>query len=243
MQFPSLKSAKLIHRYKRFMADVELPNGSQLILHCANTGKMTGCADPGDTIWYSDSHSTTREYPCSWELTQLNNGDLVCINTQRANALAIEAIHNHLVPELDNYEHIVTNVKSGIENSRIDVLLTNGPQPDCYMQVKSVTLVNNHTGMFPDTETTRDQKHLRELIELHEKGYRAIVFFCGLHEGIESFEPSIQNDPVYSSLLMEAMAKGVEVYAYACKFMRDGQHPTGMQLTHTVPVINNYKNK
>lgn len=237
MQFPLLKPAKLIRRYKRFMADVELPDGTQLTLHCANTGKMTGCADPGDTIWYSDSHSNTREYPCSWEITQLNNGQLVCINTHRANALAIEAIHNHLVPELDNYQNIVTNVKSGIENSRIDVLLTHGSNPDCYMQVKSVTLVENHVGMFPDTETTRDQKHLNELIELREKGYRAIVFFCGLHEGIESFKPSIQNDPIYTSLLKEAMTKGVEVYAYACKFMYENQHPTGMQLTHTVPII------
>ncbi len=235
MQFPLLESAILIRRYKRFMADVELPNGSQLTLHCANTGKMTGCADPGDTVWYSNSHSTTREYPCSWELTQLNDGELVCINTHRASGLAIEAIHNHLVPELDDYTNIVTDVKSGVENSRIDVLLTNGSKPDCYMQVKSVTLVENHVGMFPDTETTRDQKHLSELIELKEKGYRAIVFFCGLHEGIESFVPSMENDPVYAALLKEAVAKGVEVYAYACKFMYDGKRPSGMQLTHAVP--------
>lgn len=238
MQFPLLEPATLIRRYKRFMADVELKNGTQLTLHCANTGKMTGCSDPGDRVWYSNSHSTTREYPCSWELTQLNNNELVCINTHRSSGLAIEAIHNHLVPELEGYEHIVTDVKSGVDNSRIDVLLTNGPKPDCYMQVKSVTLVENHVGMFPDTETTRDQKHLSELITLREQGYRAIVFFCGLHEGITRFSPSKQNDPVYAALIKEAVAKGVEVYAYACEFKREDDRPVAMQLVRSVPCDN-----
>ena len=63
MQLPTLKSAKLIRRYKRFLTDIELPNGEVITIHCANTGAMTGCGEKGDTVWYSHSDSQTRKYP------------------------------------------------------------------------------------------------------------------------------------------------------------------------------------
>jgi len=123
MQLPTLKSAKLIRRYKRFLTDIELPNGEVITIHCANTGAMTGCGEKGDTVWYSHSDSQTRKYPHSWELTQLANGQLVCINTHRSNQLVFEALQNKQIKELAMYDEIYPEVKYGEENSRIDFLL------------------------------------------------------------------------------------------------------------------------
>ena len=99
MQFtPPLQSATLIKRYKRFLADVVTSSGDIFTLHCPNTGAMTGCATPGDTVWYSTSDNTKRKYPHTWELTQTQNGAFICVNTLRANTLAIEAINTGSIP-------------------------------------------------------------------------------------------------------------------------------------------------
>ena len=143
MQFPPLSPATLIRRYKRFMADVQLPTQEQLTLHCSNTGPMPGCGEKGDTLWFSDPQSTTRKYPCSWELAELRNGNLVCINTHRSNQLVYEVLQNKQILELANYSQITTEVKYGEENSRIDFLLQGDGFPDCYVEVKSITLVKN----------------------------------------------------------------------------------------------------
>lgn len=241
MQLPALQSAVLLRRYKRFLADVQLDNGEVLTIHCANTGAMTGCGEAGDVIWYSDSKSETRKYPHSWELTQLKNGNLVCINTQRSNQLTFEALQNKQIKELAMYDQIFPEVKYGEENSRIDFLLKGEGLPDCYVEVKSVTLVKNTIGMFPDAVTTRGQKHLRELMAMKKLGHRAVVFFAGLHNGFDCFKVAEYIDPEYDKLLLNAMKQGVEVYAYAGKFDITAGIPTALSLTEVVPYIG--KNK
>lgn len=89
---PPLQSGRLIQRYKRFLADVQLTDGSEMTMHCANTGAMTGCATPGDTVWYSTSDNLKRKYAHSWELTQTQQGHWICVNTMRANTLVREDI-------------------------------------------------------------------------------------------------------------------------------------------------------
>ena len=242
MQFPTLNSATLIRRYKRFLADVTLHNGEEMTIHCANTGKMTGCGEKGDTIWYSDSKSTTRKYPCSWELTQLPNGNIVCINTHRSNQLAHEALQNKVIEPLAMYDEILPEVKYGDENSRIDFLLKAEGLPDCYVEVKSITLVKGPVGMFPDAVTTRGQKHLRELMAMKALGHRAVIFFAGLHSGFDRFRVAEFIDPEYAKLLKEAINVGVEVYAYACKFTFEENIPTEIKLTHPVPCLDLEKN-
>lgn len=237
MQLPELRPARLIRRYKRFMADVELPNGEILTIHCANTGAMTGCGEEGDILWYSDSGSITRKYPCSWELTQLKNGQLVCINTHRSNQLTYEALKNKTVKELSEYSEIYPEVKYGEENSRIDFLLKAEGLPDCYVEVKSVTLLQNNAGMFPDAVTTRGQKHLRELISMKRQGKRAVIFFAGLHNGFDCFKVAETIDPDYAVLLREAVKAGVETYSYACRFDISDGIPTALSLTHAVPFM------
>ncbi|WP_439328412.1 DNA/RNA nuclease SfsA [Lonepinella sp. BR2357] len=234
MQFSQLQSAKLIKRYKRFLTDIELPNGKIITIHCANTGAMTGCGETEDIVWYSDSGSTTRKYPHSWEITQLKNGQLVCINTHRSNQLVFEALQNKQIKELAAYDQILPEVKYGEENSRIDFLLKGEGLPDCYVEVKSITLVNNNVGMFPDAVTTRGQKHLRELLAMKKQGHRAVVLFAGLHNGFDCFKIAEKVDPEYDRLLKEVTAQGVEAYTYAGEFEKIQDIPTALYLTKAV---------
>ena len=216
MQFiPALKSARLIKRYKRFLADVETPQGDVFTLHCANTGAMTGCATPGDTVWYSTSDSKTRKYPQSWELTETAAGDMICVNTLRANTLFHEALHAGIISELAGYSECKPEVKYGAEGSRIDFLLSAPALKDCYVEVKSVTLLEGGgTGYFPDAVTVRGQKHLRELMAIAESGQRAVLFFAVLHSGIEQINVARHIDPHYAALLDQARVAGVEILVY-----------------------------
>ena len=214
---PPLESAILIKRYKRFLADITLPDDSERTIHCANTGAMTGCATAGNTVWYSTPDNPKRNYPNSWELTQTSNGHRICINTARANQLAVEAIEAGVIEELQGYEQLKTEVKYGSENSRIDILLKSQHQPTCYIEVKSVTLLDEEKqgqGYFPDAVTTRGQKHLRELTEMAQNGSRAVLLFTVLHSGIEKVSPAPHIDAKYSQLLKSAQEQGVEVLCY-----------------------------
>lgn len=215
MQFnPPLQPATLIKRYKRFLADVRLPDGREMTLHCANTGAMTGCATPGDTVWYSTSDSKTRKYPHSWELTETAAGDWICVNTLRANTLVQEALTAGIIRPLAGYRTLRSEVKYGSENSRIDFLLTEPGLPDCYVEVKSVTLLHNGEGYFPDAVTVRGQKHLRELMAIAASGRRAVLFFAVLHSGIEQINVARHIDPQYAALLDQARVAGVEIIVY-----------------------------
>lgn len=232
MQFiPPLKSATLIKRYKRFLADVITPQGETFTLHCPNTGAMTGCATPGDIVWYSTSENTKRKYAHTWELTQTQNGAFICVNTLRANELAKEAIFAGAIPELTGYNTLKSEVKYGEEGSRIDIMLQADDRPRCYIEVKSVTLAENEFGYFPDAVTVRGQKHLRELMGVVAGGERAVLLFAILHSAIEYFSPAHHIDAKYAQLLKEAHKQGVEILAYKAELSADN-----MTLISPLPV-------
>lgn len=221
---PPLQQATLIKRYKRFLADVELPDGSQQTLHCPNTGSMKNCGAPGDPIWFSLSDNPKRKYPGTWELVQDAQGHLICINTGRANALVAAAITAHQVEALDGYGKLSREVRYGAENSRADLMLSEGSQPDAFIEVKSVTLLENGQGYFPDAVTTRGQKHLRELMAMRLQGYRAVLVFAVLHTGITSVRAAAHIDPIYSELLAKAKQTGVEVLQMIFNITPSGVH-------------------
>jgi len=214
----NLKKATLIKRYKRFLADVILEDGSETTIHVANTGAMSGCAEPDDTIWYSTSTNLKRKYPFSWELTHTQKNHYICVNTIRANQLAEDAILNGTIIELQGFTKLQREVKYGDENSRIDILLTYAENSQSatktYIEVKSVTLLEQEQGYFPDAVTTRGQKHLRELMSLVRNGHRAILFFAVLHTGINNFKVADHIDKKYAELLKQAIDSGVEVLVY-----------------------------
>ncbi|MFQ3175453.1 MAG: sugar fermentation stimulation protein A [Psychromonas sp.] len=218
IEFKHLQKATLIRRYKRFLADIELHNGNVLTIYCPNTGAMTGCADSGDQVWYSTSNNLKRKYKYTWELTFTKGGHWICVNTARANQFVKEALNNSEIEALSGYSNIKAEVKYGAENSRIDFLLTEDNQADCYVEVKSCTLLEAPIacgkGFFPDTVTTRGQKHLRELIEMKQQGFRSVLLFAVLHSGIKSVQAAGHIDVKYAQLFEQAKKAGVEVYCY-----------------------------
>lgn len=219
---PPLKSARLLRRYKRFLADISLPDGSEDTIHCPNTGSMRNCGGPGSHIWYSSSDNPRRKLAHTFELVETAAGNLACVNTARANALVAEAIGEGRIPALAGYERVRREVRAGRENSRIDFLLQGEGLADCYIEVKSVTLAaGNGLGLFPDAVSTRGSRHLRELMGLHAEGHRAVLLFCVPHTGIDRVMPAADIDPVYAMTLCEAVVSGVEVMAWQCRVSPD----------------------
>lgn len=209
-----LQQGTLIKRYKRFLADVMTADGEQITIHCPNTGAMTGCAEPGFKVYYSTSDNPKRKYPHTFELAKNQFNHYIGINTVRANELAEQAINNGLVSELADYDNLQREVKYGEENSRIDIFLSGEGLPDCYVEVKSATLLldkDQQLGAFPDAVTTRGQKHLRELRRLAEQGNRAVLLFLVQHNGIKNVTVAEHIDNKYAEEFKKAIQAGVEI--------------------------------
>ena len=215
---PPLQEARLKRRYKRFLADVVLPDGEQLTVHCPNTGSMLGCADPGMRVWLSRAANPARKYAWTWELVEALPGVLVGIHTGRTNALVREGIRSGVLKELHGYGALKGEVMAG-EGFRVDFLLQgHADQADCYLEVKNVTAaVQAGIALFPDAVSDRASRHLRELMEKVRAGHRAALCFCVQRDDVSEVRPADTIDPVYGRTLREASARGVEVLAYAAR--------------------------
>lgn len=212
-----LQACRLIKRYKRFLADVIHPQRGEITVHCPNTGSMKNCWKPGDTAWIMDSGNAKRKYRYSWMLIE-NEKHKIGINTTLANSIVFEAIQQNQIKQLANYTTIQKEVTYGNENSRIDILLTDNKQQSVYIEIKSVTLLEDDgVGYFPDAVSERGQKHLRELIECVAQGNRAVLFFLVQHTGIKKVAAASHIDANYALLFKQAIEAGVEVMAYTCK--------------------------
>lgn len=216
MQYPQLLEGRLLRRYKRFLADVELESGETVTAHCPNTGSMRNCCTPNSRVWLYGSDNPKRKLRYTWELVEVAGRYLACINTQRANHLVKEAIQSKGIEELAGYDRLLTERRYGLENSRIDLLLQGEGRPDCYVEIKNLTLLEGDegAGLFPDAVTSRGRKHLRELMGVVRRGGRAVLFFNVAHTGIRQVAPAWDIDPEYARTLAQAVANGVEVMAY-----------------------------
>lgn len=234
MEFPvPLTEGRLIKRYKRFLADVALADGTEVTAHCPNTGSMLGCKAEGSRVWLSRSDNPKRKLQYTWELVETAPGELAMINTARPNGQAQDAIESGVVTALAGYSIVRGEVRYGSEKSRIDLHLSgHASQPDAWVEVKNVTLGEDGRGYFPDAVTTRGQKHLRELMAQVAQGERAILFFCVNHTGVTSVSPADHIDPEYGRLLRQAVAAGVEVMAW-----RAALSPDSLSITAELPVI------
>ena len=209
--------AHLVQRYKRFLADVVLPDGQTVTVHCPNTGSMKNCIQFMSSCWYSRSTSAARKYPNTLEVVTTPSGDFAGINTSRSNGLVESAICNGVISELQGYLNIRREVVYGSEKSRIDFLLERDHEK-CFVEVKNVTLMDaKGQGLFPDAVSARGTKHLRELMQTVREGHRAVLLYCVQHTGIDWVEPADAIDPLYGKTLREAIAKGVEVIAYGAE--------------------------
>lgn len=213
----TLFPAQLIQRYKRFLADVILPSGETITVHCPNTGSMKNCIQPMSPCWYSSSTSAARKYPNTLEIVTAPSGDLAGINTSRSNGLVADAICAGVISELQGYDNIRREVVYGNEKSRVDFVLERSDEK-CFVEVKNVTLMDaKGQGLFPDAVSERGTKHLRELMQMVREGHRAVLLYCVQHTGIEWVEPADAIDPLYGKTLREAIDVGVEVIAYGAE--------------------------
>jgi len=229
--YPELSKGRLVSRYKRFFADIELENGALITAHCANTGPMTGVCEIGSPVLVSYHPSPKRKLAYSWEAIYLDN-QWIGINTSLPNRIIGNMLERHLIPELEPYTTVKGEVSYGLEKSRIDFLLTDAATDrQIYVEVKNTTWAIANLALFPDTVTTRGQKHLRELMAVmdnpHQPTEAALIFFINRGD-CDRFASGDQADPEYGNLLKTAIAKGVKVLP--CRFAIDPPQLTYMGL-------------
>lgn len=227
-----LIEGRLVKRYKRFMADIVLADGTEITAHCANSGAMLGLKEPGSRVWVTHHDDPKRKLKYTWHLIEAND-TLVGINTQHPNALVAEAITGGKIPELGGYTTLRREVKYG-KNSRIDILLEDEAKPTCYVEVKNVHLVRT-AGLaeFPDSVTARGAKHLIEMSDMVALGHRAVMVYLIQRTDCDQFAIADDIDPTYAETLEEARQKGVEVLAYACDLS-----VSAFSVSHAVPFKN-----
>lgn len=217
--------AKLIKRYKRFLADVRLENGEEITAHVANPGAMTGLAAPGARVWLSKSGNPGRKLPYSWELVEVDLGagpELAGVNTMHPNAIVGAALAAGLIPELAGYESIRREVKYG-KNSRVDFLLESRARPQCYVEIKNVHLMRQPgLAEFPDAVTARGAKHLAELADAAASGARAVMLYLIQIGSADRFKLARDIDVRYGLAFDRARAAGVEAIAWRCTLERGG---------------------
>ncbi len=230
MQFQNpLVEGTILKRYKRFLADVELSNGEVITAHTANTGSMKTCWEPGWKVLMSFHDNPKRKLKYSLEMIH-NSDTWIGINTSLPNKMAVEAIENGTIKELQGYEKIKPEAKIG--KSRIDILLTKDNGEQCYVEVKNVTLLGeNRKALFPDAVSERGQKHLKELTGLVNEGIRSAMLYIVQREDVEVFSPADEIDPEYGRLLREAKNAGVEILCYQCHL-----NPEGIEVIKPLPV-------
>jgi sugar fermentation stimulation protein A len=254
----TLQAGILLKRYKRFFVDVQLPNGQVVTAHCANTGSMKGLLHPGTTAYIRSVNDPSRKLQYSLELLQTPQNHMVCVNTMRTNALARQAILDHIIPSIPAAAYICSEVPYGQENSRIDLFIPGScpthntwtsaqevktylkkhpvPPQSWFIEVKNVTLIEGQsTACFPDAVTTRGSKHIRELLHMHGQGHHAVLLFIVNHEQGTHFTPAYHIDHSYSQALYQAHQNGLQVLCYGSEFNQQGQEWC-VQVTHKIPV-------
>jgi len=233
--YPSLQPGRLIKRYKRFMADIELASGEVITAHCPNTGPMTGVCHPGGRVQVSHSTNPKRKLAYTWELAEVQDTvpTWVGVNTALPNRVMASLLASHLLPQLGPYDTVRPEVPYGTDRrSRIDFLLTGEAlERPVYVEVKNTTWAQGTLALFPDTVTTRGQKHLRELMALLPAAHPVMVYFINRGDCTQ-FSPGDGADPEYGQLLRQAVAAGITVVP--CRFEVT---PTGLRYLGVVPLV------
>jgi sugar fermentation stimulation protein A len=225
-----LVRGRLARRYKRFLADVILDDGSEVTAHCPNPGAMLGLAEPGAAIWLEPA-PPGRKLAFGWRLVELEDGHLAGIDTGVPNRVVAEALAEARVPGLAAYRTIRPEVRYG-ERSRVDFLLSAPGLPDAYVEVKNVHLRRGRSiAEFPDCVTARGARHLRELAAMVAAGHRAITLYVVQRTDCTALRLAADLDPGYAAAFAAARAAGVEAAAHATTIDR-----TGVRLAEPIPM-------
>ena len=232
MEFATpLIPARLIRRYKRFLADVTLPDETTVTVHCPNPGSMMGLSTPGTKVWLEPNNDPKKKLKYGWRLVDHENGHFTGIDTSVPNKALKAALSAHQVPGLPPYVAVRPEVKYG-ENSRIDFLLS-GAGKDIYVEVKSVTLCRtNGLAEFPDSVTARGTKHLHELAQMARAEHHAVMFFLVQRTDCTAMTLANDIDPTYAKAFADARAAGVVCLAQCCDIT-----PRAITLGHAIPQV------
>lgn len=212
LAWPELQRGTLVKRYKRFLADVVLEDGTPVTAHCPNSGTMKTCSQPGRPVYVSFHDNPKRKLKYTWELIHMPHS-LVGVNTQVPNRLVKKAVEDGRIAELGGYERVRAEVKTG-DGSRLDLVLEKENRPACFVEVKNCTLVEAGIGRFPDAVTARGLKHLVALQRLKRAGHRAVMFYLVQRMDALRFRPADDIDPAYGRELRKAYRNGVEILVY-----------------------------
>ncbi|MCA0938721.1 DNA/RNA nuclease SfsA [Salipiger pacificus] len=209
--------ARLLRRYKRFLADCRLEDGSEITAHVANPGSMLGMAEPETRIWLEPNDDPKRKLKYAWRLIEHEGGTFTGVDTGVPNRVLRAALEAGQVAGLEGYESVRPEVKYG-EKSRIDFLLSGVGRRDCYVEVKSVTLSRRPgRAEFPDSVTARGAKHLAELSAMVAQGHRAVMLYFVQRTDAEEVTLAADIDPTYAAAFAAARTAGVEVLALGCR--------------------------
>jgi len=210
--WPTLTPGILIKRYKRFLADIKLDDGTMITAHCPNSGSMKTCSEPGMRVWVSESPSPKRKLPYTWEMIEMP-GSMVGVNAILPNTLVRNAIIYNRIPEIIGYSEIIPEITTS-EGTRLDLCLCAQDCKRCYIEIKNCTYVDKGHASFPDAVTARGKKHVGELEKLANKGFRSIILFIIQRTDAKYFSPADQIDPEYGKSLRKAVSNGVELLVY-----------------------------
>ena len=233
MQFQApLVPATLVKRYKRFLADCRLADGTAITAHCANPGSMMGLATPGTRVWLEPNDDPKKKLDWGWRLVEHLDGHFTGVDTSLPNRMLKAALEAGEVPGLDGYDAVRAEVQYG-DKSRVDFLLTADGKPDTYVEVKSVTLCRTPgTAEFPDAVTARGMRHMLELALMKKKGHRAVLLFLVQRTDAAEVRLAEDIDPDYVLAFRKAYGLGVEVLAFATNIS-----PKGVSLGRQLPFI------
>ena len=208
-----LVSGSLIKRYKRFLADVLLDSGHVVTAHCPNPGSMNGLALKDEKIWLEKNTNHKAKLSYGWRLSELKDKSLVVVDTTLANKVIYKALKEKCIPGLESYDEVKPEIKYG-QNSRLDFFLGRNSGPPCYLEVKSVSMAEGNTAIFPDSITKRGAKHLHELSDIASQGGRAIILYLIQRTDVSQWDLACDIDQAYCKAFNEATLKGVEVMAF-----------------------------
>jgi len=201
-------------RPNRFLALVKVED---MILpsFLPNPGRMHELLTPGTEVILREVLKENRK--TDYDLIGVfYNGQVVSVDSRVPNKLVLEALKNGDIEELSEYN--VIKPEYGYGHSRFDFFLANGHQ-SCLLEVKSCTLVKDGVALFPDAETERGRKHVRDLVKAKKEGYRACMLFVVQRTDAHVFTPNDEIDLEFGKVLRDAAVEGVEVYAYYSEFV------------------------
>ena len=225
-----LVPARLIRRYKRFLADCTLEDGSEITAHCANPGSMMGLAEAGTKVWLEPNDDPKKKLNFGWRLVDHENGHFTGVDTSLPNRVLNAALGAREIEALAGYTNVRPEVKYG-ENSRVDFLLTEDGLPDAYVEVKSVTLCRTpKLAEFPDSVTARGTKHMHDLAEVARMGHRAVLLYLVQRTDCTHVDIAVDIDPKYAAAHAEATKAGVETICI-------GTHITPQGISIAAPLV------